>query len=82
MSDPCVTDWLYEKIPGRGWAYDETDLVYDGVLFDTLPITYDTLGQATDWLYELPIDGCVADAFLFMDGTAYEFQDGTEYEFN
>ncbi len=84
MADPCVTDWVEERAPGRGWVYDQAGMTYDDALFDGFEVLYNQLGFVTTWTFEDPIDGCNDDPepFTFQDGTAYTFQDGTSYEFN
>ncbi len=80
----CSTDWTTEKKPGGGWLYNNPEITYNEDTFDGLTVYYNSLGLATSWIWEDPIDGCNdADVpVTFMDGTTYTFMDGTSYEYN
>lgn len=79
----CQTTWTTERKPGGAWFYDELGLTYDGAEFDTIAVFYEALGEATAWVFEEPIDGCLTVSFLdFQDGTAATFQDGQVIQFN
>lgn len=75
----CTSDWQYEKLVGKGWSYNESDLAYNSTEFDTQDVYYDSLSLATIWDTESAPSVAVYEYEPKVFG-GYEYnQDGMSY---
>lgn len=47
-----VAEYTFERKPGEAWNYNAPTLKYNDLLFDGLPVRYNSLGEETDWEIE------------------------------